>query len=74
MAQGEVRVPVEQCCPASGEQVKRTISTHRAERETRYQQVKDFQKQGLISQEIAHFVLDVRERNCTSLAQARSGS
>ena len=53
MAQGEVRVPVEEWRPAPGEQVKRTISTHRAEREARYHQVEDFQKQGLTSKEIA---------------------
>jgi hypothetical protein len=53
-AQGEVRVPVEQWRPASGEQIKRTISTHRAEREARYHQVEDFQKQGMTSKEIAH--------------------
>jgi transposase len=53
-AQGEVRVPVEEWRPAPGEQVKRAISTHRAEREARYQQVEDFQKQGLTSKEIAH--------------------
>src|SRR5215471_17527546 len=60
-AQGEVRVPVEEWRPAPGKQVKRTISTHRAEREARYQQVKDFQKQGLTSKEIAHR-LGVSER------------
>ena len=41
-SQGEVRVPVEEWRPAPGEQVKRAISTHRAEREARYQQVEDF--------------------------------
>jgi transposase len=61
MAQGEVRVPVEEWRPAPGEQVKRTISTHRAEREARYQQVEDFQKQGLTSKEIA-YRLRVSER------------
>ena len=60
-AQGEVRVPVEEWRPAPGEQVKRAISTHRAEREARYQQVEDFQKQGLTSQEIARR-LGVSER------------
>jgi transposase len=53
-AQGEIRVPVEEWRPAPGEQVKRTISTHRAEREARYQQVEYFQKQGLTAKEIAH--------------------
>jgi transposase len=52
-AQGEVRVPVEEWRPAPGEQVKRRISTHRAEREARYQQVEGLQKQGLTSKEIA---------------------
>ena len=53
-AQGEVRVPGEEWRPAPGEQVKRAISTHRAEREARYHQVEDFQKQGLTVKEIAH--------------------
>jgi transposase len=61
LAQGEVRVPVEEWRPAPGEQVKRTISTHRAEREARYQHVEDLQKQGLTTKEIAHR-LGVSER------------
>jgi transposase len=60
-AQGEVRVSVEEWRPAPGEQVKRAISTHRTEREARYQQVEGFQKQGLTSKEIAHR-LGVSER------------
>jgi transposase len=60
-AQGEVRVPVEEWRPAPGEQVKRAISTHRAEREARYHHVEDFQKQGLSSKEIA-YRLGVSER------------
>ncbi len=59
--QGEIRVPVEEWRPAPGEQIKRAISTHRAERETRYQQVEDFQQQGLTAKEIAHR-LGVSER------------
>jgi hypothetical protein len=73
MAQGEVRVPVEEWRPAPGEQVKRTISTHRAEREARYHQVEDFQKQGLTSKEIASRLRESRA-NRASLAQARSRS
>jgi transposase len=60
-AQGELRVPVEEWRPAPGEQVKRAITTHRAEREARYQQVEGFQKQGLTTKEIAHR-LGVSER------------
>lgn len=60
-AQEAVRVPVEEWRPAPGVQVERAISTHRAEREARYQQVEDFQKQGLTSQEIARR-LGVSER------------
>jgi transposase len=51
--QEEVRVSVEEWRPAPGEQVKRLIGTHRAEREARYQQVKSFQKQGMTSKELA---------------------
>jgi len=60
-AQEEVRVPVEEWRPAPGEQVKRRISTHRVEREARYQQVEGLQKQGLTAKEIAHR-LGVSER------------
>lgn len=44
---------VEEWRPAPGEQVKRVISTRRAEREARHQQVESFQKPGLTSKEIA---------------------
>jgi transposase len=60
-AKAEVGVPIEEWRPAPGEQVKRAISTHRTEREARYQHVEDFQKQGLTSKEIAHR-LGVSER------------
>jgi transposase len=46
-------VPIEEWRPAPGEQIKQAISTHRAEREARYQQVERLQKQGLTSKEIA---------------------
>jgi hypothetical protein len=72
-AQGEVGVSVEQWRPAPGEQVKRVISTHRAEREARYHQVEGFQKQGVTSQEIARRLGESRA-NRASLAQARSRS
>ena len=52
-AQGGDRVAVEEWRPALGEQIKRMISTHRAEREARYQYVESLQKQGLTSKEIA---------------------
>jgi excisionase family DNA binding protein len=52
-AQEETPLPVEEWRPAPGEHVKRVISTRRAEREARYQQVESFHKQGLTSQEIA---------------------
>jgi len=52
---------VEEWRPAPGEHVQRAISKHRAERETRYQQVEDWLKQGLTCQEIAHR-LGVSER------------
>jgi len=52
-AQGEIPLSIEEWRPAPGEQVKRVISTRRAEREARYQQVESFQKQGLTSREIA---------------------
>lgn len=51
--QAESSLPFEEWRPAPGAQVERAISTHRAEREARYQQVESFQKQGLTSQEIA---------------------
>ena len=60
-AQGESRVSVEEWRPTPGEQIKRMISTHRAEREARYQHVESLQKQGLASKEIARR-LGVSER------------
>lgn len=45
---------VEEWRPAPGEQVKQTISTHRAEREARYRHVEGLHQQGLTSQQIAH--------------------
>ncbi len=46
--------PVEEWRPAAGEQVNQTISTHRAEREARYQHVERLHQQGLTSHQIAH--------------------
>ncbi len=60
-AQGGGRIAVEEWRPAPGEQIKRMISTHRAEREARYQHVENLQKQGLTSKEIAR-CLGVSER------------
>jgi transposase len=45
---------IEEWRPAPGEQVKQTISTHRAQREARYQHVEQLRQQGLTSQQIAH--------------------
>ena len=59
--QGEGRGRVEEWRPAAGEQVKRMISTHRAEREARYEHVESLQKQGVSSQQIARR-LGVSER------------
>jgi transposase len=47
--QGEGPLPVEEWRPAPGAQVKQAISTRRAEREARYQQVESLRKQGLTS-------------------------
>ncbi|HEX4207018.1 MAG TPA: ISL3 family transposase [Ktedonobacteraceae bacterium] len=52
-AKVDTPLPVEEWRPAPGAQVKRMISTRRAEREVRYQQVENFHKQGLTSKEIA---------------------
>jgi transposase len=52
-AQEDTPLPVEEWRPAPGAHVKQIISTRRAERETRYQQVENFHKQGLTSKEIA---------------------
>ncbi len=45
---------VEEWRPAPGEQVKQAISTHRAQREARYQHIERVRKLGLTSQQIAH--------------------
>ena len=71
--QEEVRVSVEEWRPAPGEQVKRLIGTHRAEREARYQQVKSFQKQGMTSKELARRLRESRAKRA-SLAPTRSRS
>ncbi len=52
-AQEDAPLPVEEWRPAPGIHVKQVISTRRAEREARYQQVESFHKQGLTSKEIA---------------------
>jgi transposase len=52
--QAEVQGPVEEWRPAAGEQVNQAISTHRAEREARYQHVERLRQQGLTSQQLAH--------------------
>jgi transposase len=59
--QAKSPLPIEEWRPAPGEQVKQAISTHRAERETRYQHVESLQKQGLTCKEIARR-LGVSER------------
>ena len=51
--QAEGPVPVEEWRPAPGVRVKQAISTRRAEREARYQQVESLHKQGLPTKEIA---------------------
>ena len=51
--QGESPLPVEEWRPTPGAQVKQAISTRRAEREARYQQVESLHKQGLTTKEIA---------------------
>ena len=48
-----VPLPVEEWRPTPGAQVTQAISTRRAEREARYQQVENLHKQGLTSKEIA---------------------
>jgi transposase len=52
--QAEAQGSVEEWRPAAGEQVNQAISTHRAEREVRYQHVERLHQQGLTSQQIAH--------------------
>ncbi len=52
--QPEAQEPVEEWRPAAGEQVNRAISTHRAERETRYQHVERLHQQGLTSHTNLH--------------------
>ena len=52
-AQEDTPLPVEEWRPAPGAHVTQVISTRRAEREARYQQVENFHKQGLTSKEIA---------------------
>jgi excisionase family DNA binding protein len=51
--QAESQLPVEEWRPTPGAQVKQAISTRRAEREARYQQVESLHQQGLTSKEIA---------------------
>ncbi len=51
--QGGGSVAVEEWRPAPGTRVNQTISTRRAEREARYQQVESFHQQGLSTKEIA---------------------
>ncbi len=60
-AQEETPLPVEEWRPAPGNHVTRVISTRRAEREARYQQVENLHKQGLTSKEIA-YRLGISER------------
>src|SRR5438874_8726850 len=52
-AQAEIPLPVEEWRPTPGTQVTQAISTRRAEREARYQQVESLHKQGLTTKEIA---------------------
>jgi excisionase family DNA binding protein len=53
-ALAEIPLPVEEWRPTPGTQVTQAISTRRAEREARYQQVENLHKQGLTTKEIAH--------------------
>jgi transposase len=53
VVQAEGQLAVEEWRPTPGAHVKQTISTRRAEREARYQQVESLDKQGLTTREIA---------------------
>jgi excisionase family DNA binding protein len=53
-AQAEIPLPVEEWRPTPGTQITQAISTRRAEREARYQQVESLHKQGLTTKEIVH--------------------
>jgi transposase len=53
VVQAQGPVPVEEWRPTPGAQVTQVISTRRAEREARYQQVESLHKQGLTTKQIA---------------------
>jgi hypothetical protein len=71
--QAQGPVSVEEWRPTPGVQVEQAISTRRAEREARYQQVESFHQQGLTCKEIARRMAKSRA-NRPSLAAPGSGS
>jgi DNA-binding NarL/FixJ family response regulator len=70
---GERPLPVEEWRPTPGARVKQAISTRRAEREARFQQVESLHKQGLTTTEIAHRMA-ISERTVRRLSPPRSSS
>lgn len=71
--QAEAQGSVKEWRPAAGEQVNQTISTHRAEREARYQHVERLHQQGLTSQQIAH-QLGMNDRTVRHWREAWGGA